>query len=195
MSPPTREQPQTMVMVAICVAVLLFGTPRLSAAQATLSTQYYSVTQKGSIPVTARRILNGRNVGAYQTCDNDVIAASDVQSVKPSLQKCQNTLAFVPVAGGNPSRGSQTFVTKCSVCDSTGPYDDKRIGPGVGALFADPNHPRLGSGSLVSQPAVKNVIVNGYVGKIGMMPSASVSRLSPSDVDDLVSYLEALSKR
>lgn len=105
------------------------------------------------------------------------------------------TTAGIPIDQGKADLGKQLFGQKCSACHSTGPFDQKIVGPGLGNIFSDPKHPKLVNGTDATAQNVAAIIKNGYQGELGVMPSAQANALSNPDIANLVAYLVTLSKK
>lgn len=101
----------------------------------------------------------------------------------------------VAVSAGQADKGQQLFSQKCSACHSTGPFTQKLVGPGLGKIFSDSDHPKLVNGSAPTPENVAALIHSGYQGDMGQMPSAQVNGLSNTDIANLVAYLVSLSKK
>jgi cytochrome c oxidase subunit 2 len=103
--------------------------------------------------------------------------------------------AAVALSAGNIAAGQQLFGQKCSACHSLGPFTQKIVGPGLGHLFDDPDHPKLVNGTAPSPQDVALILKNGYQGDIGVMPSSQVNQINNKDIANLVAYLVSLSKK
>lgn len=101
----------------------------------------------------------------------------------------------IPLDQGKADAGKVLFGQKCSACHSTGPFDQKLVGPGLGKIFSDSAHPKLVNGSDPTPANVAAIIKNGFQGDLGVMPSAQVNSLSNPDIANLVAYLASLSKK
>jgi mono/diheme cytochrome c family protein len=98
----------------------------------------------------------------------------------------------INLAGGNPGAGQTLFQQKCSACHSTGPFDQRIVGPGLKAVLHDPGHPNLVNGDPASPANVAKILQTGYTGSIGTMPNATTNGLSDQDIANLVAYLSTL---
>ncbi len=103
--------------------------------------------------------------------------------------------AAVALNAGDVAAGQQLFGQKCSACHSLGPYSQKLVGPGLGKLFSDPDHPKLVNGTDVSPQDIALILQNGYQGDLGVMPSSQVNQINNKDIANLVAYLVSLSKK
>jgi cytochrome c oxidase subunit 2 len=103
--------------------------------------------------------------------------------------------AGIPLAGGTAAAGATLFAAKCSACHATDAFTDKKVGPGLGKIFADPAHPKLVDGSAPTPEDAANIMKKGYTGDIGQMPDATTNQISDADIANLVAYLESLSKK
>jgi cytochrome c oxidase subunit 2 len=103
--------------------------------------------------------------------------------------------AAVAVSGGQADAGQKLFAQKCSACHSTGAFEQKVVGPGLGKIFSDSGHPKLVNGKDPSPENVAGIIHDGYQGDLGVMPSAQVNSLSNTDIANLTAYLVSLSKK
>jgi cytochrome c oxidase subunit 2 len=103
--------------------------------------------------------------------------------------------AAVAVSAGQADAGQKLFAAKCSACHSTGGFDQKVVGPGLGKVFSDPAHPKLVNGAAPTPDNVAKIIHDGYQGDLGVMPSAQVNGLSNTDIANLTAYLVSLSKK
>jgi mono/diheme cytochrome c family protein len=101
----------------------------------------------------------------------------------------------IALGAGKADAGQTLFGQKCSACHSTGPYDQKQVGPGLGKLFNDSAHPKLVDGKEATPANVAAIIKSGYQGDMGVMPSAQVNQISNTDIANLVAYLASLSKK
>ena len=100
--------------------------------------------------------------------------------------------APIDLASGNAAAGKALFSLKCSACHGVGGFDEKKVGPGLGHVFDDPAHPKLVDGDTVSTQNVANIIVKGYTGPLGVMPSQQQNGLSNTDVANVTAYLASL---
>jgi cytochrome c oxidase subunit 2 len=103
--------------------------------------------------------------------------------------------AAVTLTQGSIAAGQTLFGQKCSACHSLGPYTQKIVGPGLGKIFDDPDHPKLVNGSEPSPQNIAMILKNGYQGDLGVMPSSQVNQISNADIANLVAYLVSLSKK
>jgi cytochrome c oxidase subunit 2 len=101
----------------------------------------------------------------------------------------------IALGAGKADAGQTLFGQKCSACHSTGPYEQKQVGPGLGKLFSDSAHPKLVDGKEATPANVAAIIKSGYQGDMGVMPSAQVNQISNTDIANLVAYLASLSKK
>jgi mono/diheme cytochrome c family protein len=101
----------------------------------------------------------------------------------------------IALGAGKADAGQTLFGQKCSACHSTGPYEQKQVGPGLGKLFNDSAHPKLVDGKEATPANVAAIIKSGYQGDMGVMPSAQVNQISNTDIANLVAYLASLSKK
>lgn len=115
-------------------------------------------------------------------------------AAQQQLQANAGTQTPVPVTQGNAAAGAQLFAKKCTACHSTGPFPDRRVGPGLGNLFNDPAHPMLVNGKPATPEDVADIIDHGATGDLGTMPNMQVNQLTPKDIADLVAYLKSLHK-
>ena len=98
----------------------------------------------------------------------------------------------IVLAQGVADNGRVLFGQKCSTCHSLGPFEQKIVGPGLGNLAHDPNHPLLVTGKPPVPANVAEILVNGYSGPIGVMPNRQANALSSRDISNLVAYLLSL---
>ena len=98
----------------------------------------------------------------------------------------------VSLAGGTADAGKAIFTAKCSACHSTGPYDEKKVGPGLGNLMHDSAHPTLLSGKAPTPENIADVLQNGITAQPVSMPNAQANALSDKDIANLVAYLVSL---
>jgi cytochrome c oxidase subunit 2 len=103
--------------------------------------------------------------------------------------------AALALTDGSVSAGQALFGQKCSACHSTGPFTQKIVGPGLGHLFDDADHPKLVNGTVPSPQDIAMILKNGYQGDLGVMPSSQVNQISNKDIANLVAYLVSLSKK
>ncbi|MBV8082512.1 MAG: cytochrome c oxidase subunit II [Candidatus Eremiobacteraeota bacterium] len=103
----------------------------------------------------------------------------------------QKPIAFTR---GDAAAGGQTFAAKCTVCHGTGSFDMRKVGPGLGNLFHDPNHANLVTGKPANDADVADIIEHGATGDLGTMPNMQVNGLTDKDIANLVAYLESLHK-
>jgi cytochrome c oxidase subunit 2 len=96
------------------------------------------------------------------------------------------------LANGNASAGKTLFTQKCAACHSVGGFDQKIVGPGLGHLLNDPQHPNLVDNDPASAPNIAKILVNGYNGPLGVMPNRQANALSDGDIANLVAYLTSL---
>jgi len=95
---------------------------------------------------------------------------------------------------GDAAKGKATFEEQCSVCHNAAPFDQRKVGPGLGNLFHDPQHPNLVTGAVATPKNVAAIIQHGAHGDMGVMPDMHANGLTPKDVADLVAYLQSLHK-
>ncbi|MDQ6780654.1 MAG: cytochrome c oxidase subunit II [Candidatus Eremiobacteraeota bacterium] len=98
------------------------------------------------------------------------------------------------LAGGDASAGQSLFAAKCSVCHNAAPFDQRKVGPGLGNLFHDPQHPDLVTGSAATPKNVAEIIEHGAHGDMGVMPDMHANGLTAKDVANLIAYLQSLHK-
>lgn len=98
------------------------------------------------------------------------------------------------LAGGNPAAGETLFNAKCVVCHNAAPFEQRKVGPGLGNLFHDAAHPRLVNGKAANPQDVAEIIEYGAHGDMGVMPNMRANGLTPKDVANLVAYLQTLRK-
>lgn len=103
--------------------------------------------------------------------------------------------AAVTLSDGDIAAGQQLFGQKCSACHSVGPFSQKLVGPGLGHLFDDSDHPKLVNGTEPSPQDIAMILKNGYQGDLGVMPSSQVNQINNKDIANLVAYLVSLSKK
>jgi cytochrome c oxidase subunit 2 len=101
----------------------------------------------------------------------------------------------IALAGGSATAGATLFAAKCSACHAVDAFSDKKVGPGLGKIFADPGHPKLVNGTAPTPDDAALILKNGYTGDIGMMPNATTNAISDADIANLVAYLVSLSKK
>ena len=111
----------------------------------------------------------------------------------------------VNLSTGQSSAGQVLFGQKCSSCHSVGPFEQKIVGPGLGKLLSDPNHPSLVTGEKPNAADISHVLINGYSGldnsqgkagpSIGVMPNRGANQLSNADIANLTAYLVSLSQK
>ena len=98
----------------------------------------------------------------------------------------------VNLASGNVAAGEKLFQQKCSACHSTGPFDQRIVGPGLKDVLHDPGHPNLVNGNPASPANIAKILQTGYTGSIGTMPNATTNGISDQDIANLVAYLNTL---
>jgi cytochrome c oxidase subunit II len=98
----------------------------------------------------------------------------------------------IDLSNGNVGAGQTLFTQKCSACHSTGPFDQRIVGPGLKAVLHDPNHPKLVDDDPATPANVAKILQTGYTGSIGTMPNATTNGLSDSDIANLTVYLNSL---
>ncbi len=103
--------------------------------------------------------------------------------------------AAITLDSGKVDAGQVLFGQKCSACHSVGPFTQKIVGPGLGHIFDDPDHPKLVNGTAPTPQDAAQILKNGYQGDIGVMPSSQVNQISNGDIANLVAYLVSLSKK
>jgi cytochrome c oxidase subunit 2 len=106
------------------------------------------------------------------------------------------------LSAGQAAVGQQLFGEKCSTCHSVGPFSQKIVGPGLGHLNGDPDHPNLVTGKPINAENIAWILVNGYQGPdnsasaaqpaIGVMPNRQANALSNKDIANLAAYLLSL---
>lgn len=160
------------------------------------------------------------NIGKYRvictefcgTNHGDMVAtmyidsAADFQKWLAATAKSQGAgQAPLSLAKGDIARGRALFGQKCSTCHSTGPFDQKIVGPGLGKLASDPAHPNVVTGKPVTAANVAGILQNGYSGNdlstgkpnppIGTMPNQQANAISNTDIANLVAFLLSMSKK
>lgn len=110
--------------------------------------------------------------------------------------------APIPLAQGVANQGQVLFGQKCSTCHSTGPFEQKIVGPGLGKVSDNPAHPKLVTGKPPTAANIAAILQNGYGGPddssakenppIGVMPNQQANALSTQDISNLVAYLLSL---
>ncbi|MDQ2816658.1 MAG: cytochrome c oxidase subunit II [Candidatus Eremiobacteraeota bacterium] len=100
----------------------------------------------------------------------------------------------VALSAGNAAGGQQIFAQKCTACHNAAPFDQRKVGPGLGNLFHDPAHPKLVDGKPANAKDVAEIISQGFRGDMGMMPNMQANGLSAKDVANLIAYLQTLHK-
>jgi cytochrome c oxidase subunit II len=98
-------------------------------------------------------------------------------------------------APGDATAGKAVFTAHCDACHSIGAFTAKKVGPGLGQIFSDKDHPKLVNGSAPTPADVVGIVTNGYSGDIGTMPNASQNGVSAKDIADVTAYLVSLSKK
>jgi cytochrome c oxidase subunit 2 len=111
----------------------------------------------------------------------------------------------IALASGQAGAGQALFGQKCSTCHSVGPFTQKIVGPGLGHLMDDPDHPNLVTGEKPNAADIAHILVNGYQGpdnsqgkagpSIGVMPNRQANALSNTDIANLATYLVSLSQK
>jgi mono/diheme cytochrome c family protein len=101
----------------------------------------------------------------------------------------------IALAGGTAAAGATLFAAKCSACHATDAFSDKKVGPGLGKIFADPGHPKLVDSSAPTPDDAALIMKKGFTGDIGQMPDATTNQISDGDIANLVAYLVSLSKK
>jgi cytochrome c oxidase subunit 2 len=101
-------------------------------------------------------------------------------------------ITAVVLARGDPAAGTALFGQKCTVCHNAAPFDQRKVGPGLGNLFHDPAHPKLLNGMPADEIDVARVIEHGLSGPMGVMPNQQANGLTDKDIADLVAYLKTL---
>ena len=100
----------------------------------------------------------------------------------------------VNLANGTADAGKAVFAAHCSACHALAPFTQKLVGPGLGKLFNDSDHPKLVNGTAATPEDVAGIIKTGFTGDMGTMPNAQTNQLSNDDIANLVVFLESLSK-
>lgn len=95
----------------------------------------------------------------------------------------------IPFTQGTVDAGRALFGQKCYACHSLGPFEQKIVGPGLGNLTRDPNHPMLVDGSIPSPANVARILKYGYNGPQGIMPNAQANALSNLDIANLTRFI------
>ena len=111
----------------------------------------------------------------------------------------------INLSSGQASAGQTLFGQKCSTCHSVGPFTQKIVGPGLGKLLSDPDHPNLVTGEKPSAVGISHVLINGYQGpdnsqgkggpSLGVMPNRQANALTNADIANLSAYLVSLSQK
>lgn len=105
--------------------------------------------------------------------------------------------AAVALDQGRVDAGQQLFGNKCSTCHSVGPYSQKIVGPGLGHVFNDTEHPKLVNGDDATPANVAKILVNGYQPPEGgvQMPNRQANAINNQDIANLTAYIVSLSKK
>lgn len=103
--------------------------------------------------------------------------------------KKESASATVALTGGDAAAGKALFSQKCSACHGLGGYSQKIVGPGLGRLMTDKDHPNLVNGKPVSPENIAGILVNGYSGPAGVMPNRQATGVSDADIANLVAFL------
>ncbi len=113
--------------------------------------------------------------------------------------------APVALAAGDAATGQKTFAQKCTACHGIGGFAQKIVGPGLGQLAKDPDHPKLVTGEAPDAKGIAHILQAGYQGpdqsqgkngpSLGVMPNQQANALSAKDIADLSAYLVSLSKK
>ncbi len=82
----------------------------------------------------------------------------------------------IDLSKGDAAAGATLFASKCSACHATDAFTDKKVGPGLGKIFADPGHPKLVDGSAPTADDAASILKKGYTGDIGQMPTQRPTR-------------------
>ena len=98
----------------------------------------------------------------------------------------------ISLQGGSATAGKALFAQKCTACHKVAPFNQVLVGPGLAGVLHDPAHPNLVNGQPATPENVGSILQNGYTGSMGTMPNATANGLSPSDIANLVTYLETL---
>jgi len=96
---------------------------------------------------------------------------------------------------GDVTAGKALFAQHCDACHAIGPFSQKKVGPGLGQLFSDKDHPKLVNGQDVTPQNIAGIITNGYSGDLGVMPSSQQNQVNNKDIANLTAYLVSLSKK
>ena len=112
----------------------------------------------------------------------------------------------IALASGKAPAGQQLFGQKCATChNANGTFSQKIVGPGLGHLANDSDHPSLVSGEKPTADGISHILVKGYEGPdmsqgksgptLGVMPNQKANGLSNTDVANLTAYLLSLSQK
>jgi cytochrome c oxidase subunit 2 len=100
--------------------------------------------------------------------------------------------ATVALTGGDPAAGKALFAQKCAACHGLGAFSQKIVGPGLGHLMTDKDHPNLVDGKPATAENIAGILINGYSGSIGVMPNRQATGLSDADIANLCAFLTSL---
>ncbi len=100
----------------------------------------------------------------------------------------------INVATGDASAGQALFQQKCSVCHNAAPFDQRKVGPGLAGIFADPQHPDLVDGKKANVADVAEILQKGFTGSMGSMPNMQANGISAKDIANVIAYLKTLKK-
>lgn len=98
----------------------------------------------------------------------------------------------ISLAGGDATAGETVFTAKCTICHNASKFSDRKVGPGLGDLFHDPQHPNLVTGQPATPNNVADIIAHGAHGDMGVMPNMQANGLTQKDIANLVAYLQTL---
>ena len=98
----------------------------------------------------------------------------------------------LPPGRGSVAQGQVLYAQKCAACHSLGGFDQKIVGPGLGHLVDDPQHPKLVDDDPANAANIAKILVNGYNGPLGVMPNRQANGLSDPDIANLTAYLSSL---
>jgi cytochrome c oxidase subunit 2 len=168
-----------------------------------IQTLRFTPSKVGTYRIICTEFCGTNHANMYATLHIDSQQDFERWLAATSKQQGQSAGAVV-LSSGTAAAGQQLFGQKCSACHSTGPFEQKIVGPGLGKILSDPNHPFLVTGEKPNPVDISHVLINGYQGpdnsqgkngpSIGVMPNRQANALSNQDIANLVAYLTSLSQ-
>ena len=186
---------QVRILITSADVLHSFWLPRfrlkLDAIPGLVQTMNFTPTQTGTYDIICAEFC-GVNHSVMQGTILVESPADFERYIAAAKAKPSASAGGPSLAAGNAAAGKTLFTQKCAACHSVGGFDQKIVGPGLGHLLDDPQHPKLVDDDPANAANIAKILVNGYNGPLGVMPNRQANALSDTDIANLVAYLTSL---